>query len=720
MWTRGLRIAVVLMASWAMPPPTPARAESAEALLQGGLHQEEILGDLPRAIESYEKVLEIHARNRRSAARAQYRIGRCRAKMGDLEKAGAAYRVVIEAFADEADVVARARAAMLRIHAAEGSSAGLELRLLLEHDMLRMNPHRPAEFDFAADGDRIVFRDRSKLQVSGGVAVLRPIADVGAEFWPLPRWSPDGDRIAYMAGDGTGEGRRLWIVGAAGGEAQALAAGILSRARSLSWTPDGTAISCLVPGTGLVTVDFEGGSRVTRLPSPPSMRIGPYSPDGRWLAASVVERGSPSRLDRDLWLVPAAGGELVRLTDTPGLDAHPTWSPGGEALYFVSSRGGAWNIWELGVDGGRPTGEPRQVTDFSDAETMFPAIVNGGERLAFGMVRTRRSVLVADASDPSRPWHVARGRKPMPAPEGGAVFYLGEGPGRDGVFSVPDRGGAPTRLAARGPVVGPGPSEYDVSVDGRWLAYGGIADGVARLLLQPTAGGLATVLCELAGGAALVPRFSPDGARLAFVRGGGVFVIPTSGGEPREVARRSHWNQLELAWSPDGRYLAALGQNGDAVGDAVYLIEPEGGGTPRRLTSSTGRKEGLAWHPDGKRLIYLCWLDEDGRDTELRQVANDGTEPRILVNEPFQREGRAAWSPDGRWLYFESIRGPGRAGVWRRDDRDGALSLFAEDATLPRWSRDARSMAWTVVRRRKQLWTMDLTEHRTATPGGTE
>lgn len=720
MSARGVRVALLLVASWAVQPTAPVRAESAEQLLQEGQHQEEILGDLPRAIESYEKVLELYARSRGSAARAHYGIGRCLAKMGALDEARAAYRAIIESFADQADVVAQARTAIRAIGVGDGQSpVDLGLRLFLEYDMLPMNPHRPAEFDFAPDGEHIVYRDRSTLLISGGGAAIRPIADIGPEFWPMPRWSPDGRRIAYVAADTRGSQRRLWVVEAAGGEPRSLAGAMVSDARGLCWTPDSRAITCLVPGTGLVTVGLEAGtSHTTPLTTPPAMRLGPYSPDGRWLVASVPGRsGTP--LTRDLWLVPAGGGELTRLTDTPGLDTHPTWSADGDALYFVSDRGGAWNIWQLDLSAGRPDGPPRKVTDFSDAQALFPRAVAGGKQLGFGLVRTRRSVQVADALDPSQARHLTRGRAPLVAPDGATVYYLGEGPRGEGVFSVSSQGGPPEQVAARGPVRRPGPREYDLSGDGRWLAYGGVADGAAGLLVHPTRGGEARMLWAMDGGDSIVPRFSPDGGRLAFVWGRGIYTVPTDGGEAREVAQLSHWNQRELAWSPSGEHLAAIGRDDGDEGDALFLIDASGG-TPRRLTPGAPRVEGLAWHPDGARITYLCHTQSEGRDTELREVRLDGTRSRRLVDEPFQRESAGAWSPDGRWLYFGAVRGPSRVGLWRRDDRSGALALVDHNASLPHWSRDGRTIAWTAVHRRRQLWTMDLTSYPASAPGETK
>jgi Tol biopolymer transport system component len=80
-----------------------------------------------------------------------------------------------------------------------------------------------------------------------------------------PRWSPDGERIAFSC---LNEG--IWIVPAAGGEAVQLTA--LAVSGSLQWAPSGVEIA---------------------------FASGPL-------------------FDQDIWIVPVAGGEPARMTAEPG------------------------------------------------------------------------------------------------------------------------------------------------------------------------------------------------------------------------------------------------------------------------------------------------------------------------------------------------------------------------------------------------------------------
>ena len=58
---------------------------------------------------------------------------------------------------------------------------------------------------------------------------------------------------------------------------------------------------------------------------------------------------------RDLFVVPAEGGEPTRLTRHPASDGLPRWSADGRSVLFASNRSGGWQLWRVPAAGGEPT-----------------------------------------------------------------------------------------------------------------------------------------------------------------------------------------------------------------------------------------------------------------------------------------------------------------------------------------------------------------------------
>ena len=76
------------------------------------------------------------------------------------------------------------------------------------------------------------------------------------------------------------------------------------------------------------------------------------SRDGRILVSS--DRGG----NWDVWMFPAASGELQQLTTDPGVDAGPRWKPDGSGLVFYSTRTGHREVWTMPMG----SGPARQLT----------------------------------------------------------------------------------------------------------------------------------------------------------------------------------------------------------------------------------------------------------------------------------------------------------------------------------------------------------------------
>jgi eukaryotic-like serine/threonine-protein kinase len=100
------------------------------------------------------------------------------------------------------------------------------------------------------------------------------------------------------------------------------------------------------------------------------------------------------------------------------------------------------------------------------------------------------------------------------------------------------------------------------------------------------------------------PSFSPDGGLIAFRserQGGGVYVIPSFGGQERLVAPRGN----DPRFSPDGKWIVYwVGESANLMPSARSYIVPVTGGAPRQLQASFADARYPIWTPDGAHILF--------------------------------------------------------------------------------------------------------------------
>ena len=84
-------------------------------------------------------------------------------------------------------------------------------------------------------------------------------------------------------------------------------------------------------------------------------------------------------------------------------------------------------------------------------------------------------------------------------------------------------------------------------------------------------------------------------------------VIPSRGGEARELVRVEHSNHL--SWTSDGRYLLFFLRNDNGRRRTLMRV-PREGGNAQRLWESEERMPGLSPSPDGRRVAYFTQENE--------------------------------------------------------------------------------------------------------------
>ena len=405
-----------------------------------------------------------------------------------------------------------------------------------------------------------------------------------------------------------------------------------------------------------------------------------FSADGRWLAFG--QRGRLMKL-------PIAGGEPTAIAEVtqPG-----SWSSGGTMV--LSSESG-------GLRAVSPTGAVSLLTRPDSIGGMhmhrMPLVLADGETVLFadypaaGSVDSAR-IGIASLSTGQFTVLDLPGVSPLGVIDGKLVYVRQDRQ----ILAVP------VDLARRRVTADPVPLVDQVLVGINGLVAAALAEnGTLVYVRDPQSSSI--VIAGLNGhrdsvGAGqrsyTVPRFSPDGRRLAVAVTEGmkkdIWVFDLTSGAASRLTSDGAATPPE--WSPDGRHIAYVsGRIGSRA--AVWWRSADGSGAPELIASMPDPVRDATFSPDGRSVILRVDTPRWQRQLWLVPLDGDRT-PRPLVVAGFDAMA-ARVSPDGRWLAYTSNES-GRNEVYVRPfpGPGGRWVVSTDGGTEPVWTSDGRGLLY--------------------------
>jgi Tol biopolymer transport system component len=689
MKTRSVTIAALSVILILASTSTLSRAAqpSAEALFKSGLYEEEVRGDLQKAIAIYQDLLKRFPGSRETAAKAQLHVGLCYEKLGTQE-AEKAFQKVIDNYPEQSDAVREAREKLSLLSrsraAAKTGSAEFSTRRVWS------GPEVEIEGAVSPDGRSLTFVDME----TGDLAVRDLAAGTNrrlthidekqpwSEFAMFSKWSRDGRLIAYQwyCKDDILE---LRVLDLSDSSVRTIhrSKSPYDWAQAFDWSPDGRRVLAAVfleatptqgreTRVGLISIEDGSFERIeghyeTVLTSSSLPQGFAFSPDGRFIVYDA-SRSDEESGNREIFIIELANGRESVLVEHPGYEEVVAWTPDGRGLLFTSDRTGTLDLYLLALSNGKPQEAPRLIK--SGIGTITPLGFNPRGDFYYGQGGSERDIytvgvdpdtgkLLGPAKKLALP-HQGRNMGPSYSPEGKHLAYLSAPGGRGQVISIYSQ--ETGRVRELNPKLSGNLFPQWIPPDGRALSVMASDKEGHRIIYKvDLQTGEATPIGPLADSGFSfrnVPVWTTDGKRLFYTGGLGsdekryIYTFDLETGKSGRLPGTPD-DACFITISPDGKWLAFINEHGKKV----LRVISTAGGEPREVHSYEHSDHVIspAWSADG-RSIYLPKLsDPKSNFWDLYRVSLDGREvEKTEVGQLWIRSLSA--SPDGRSLAFQS------------------------------------------------------------------
>ena len=414
----------------------------------------------------------------------------------------------------------------------------------------------------------------------------------------------------------------------------------------------------------------------------------------------------------DIWIAPKTGGQALQITNSPGEESYPKFSPDGSEIAYTASYNGNQDVYVMPAAGGIPTrityaSYPDRMVDWhpdgekllfaSKRETGMPSvrqffIVNkhgglpkkiaipygelgsysaDGNKIAYITKITENypfkryrggltsDVIIFDLAN-NKAENITNNlaNDGQPAWSGNSVYFLSD----QGVnmrrniwrYNTESKETKQITTFADFDIAYMSAGEKDLAFEvGGELYVLDLDTEKYETIEINVVSDLSVEIPKLINVGSSIQNMSaaPGGKRIVFEARGELFNVPVKEGFVVNMTRSSNAFDQNPVWSPDGKQVAYWS---DKSGEyEIYLQNSTKDDAPKKLTNrNSGFGYNLYWSPDSKKIVFV----DEKNDINIIDVATGAIKVADNYSWNIGHGGRfyypISWSPDSKWITY--------------------------------------------------------------------